>query len=918
MYFRIGINLGDVVEEGERIYGDAVNVAARVEILEEGRGRSISGTAYDQLGKKLPLGYEYLGEQSVKNIEKPVRVYRVLTEAEAAGKVIGEVRPKTKQLRWAAIGGVVVLIIVAASLAIWNFYLRPPFEPASVERMAFPLPNRPSIAVLPFKNISGESKQEFLADGITESLIAAISRVSGLFVIASNSVFTYKGKPVKIQTVSEELGVRYVLEGTVQRIGNRLRVNAQLIDAITGRHLWSEKYDREMKDLFSVQDDISKEVLTSLQVKLVEGEQARVWARGTNNLDAYIKFLQAYYYFRSFSKQNMILVRQICEEAIALDPNYEQPHSLIGASHLLDLWFSWGESPSDSMKKSIKYTEKGLSLNPESDFAYGVLCHLYLMQRRYDESVKAGEKGIALNPNGDFNMVLLGITFNFVRRYEEAITLFKEAQRRHPHCPAWYIHNMGISYRNLRRWDEAIMECQRALDKNPDHFPALVVMAQVYGMAGQLDEGRAVAEKMLKMNPRFSVKATESWPYKYKSDAEAVRNSLRKVGIPETPPLPLPDKPSIAVLPFVNMSGDPEQEYFSDGITEEIITALSKTPKLFVIARTSSFKYKGKEVDVRTVGRELGVRYVLEGSVRKAGDKVRITAQLIDAQTNQHLWAERYDRGLKDIFALQDEITIKILTAMQVKLTQGEQARIFAKGTNNLKAYLRLLQGLEYLGHWNKQSNILARQMFEESIALDPEYAVAYEKLAGTYAMDYWYGSKSLQGSIERAKELALKALALDDSLPGPHSLLGLIQYNTAEGKRAIELAPNSADSYVYYGTILSSMFRFEEAIQYYKKGMRLNPIPPGLYFRQLGVAYLNTNQLEKAIAAFEKAVNLSPDDIFAHMGLIWVYDRLDREEDARKEAAEILRIDPEFSIELNMKAFSSLRIEPLLKAGLK
>ncbi|MHA2207259.1 MAG: adenylate/guanylate cyclase domain-containing protein, partial [Candidatus Thorarchaeota archaeon] len=300
MYFRIGINLGDVVEEGERIYGDGVNVAARVESLAEGGGISISGTAYDQLGKKLPLGYEYLGEQSVKNIEKPVRVYRVLTEAEAAGKVIGEVRPKTKQLRWAAIGGVVVLIIVAASLAIWNFYLRPPFEPASVERMAFPLPNRPSIAVLPFKNISGESKQEFLADGITESLIAAISRVSGLFVIASNSVFTYKGKPVKIQTVSEELGVRYVLEGTVQRIGNRLRVNAQLIDAITGRHLWSEKYDREMKDLFSVQDDISKEVLTSLQVKLVEGEQARVWARGTNNLDAYIKFLQAYYYFRSF------------------------------------------------------------------------------------------------------------------------------------------------------------------------------------------------------------------------------------------------------------------------------------------------------------------------------------------------------------------------------------------------------------------------------------------------------------------------------------------------------------------------------------------------------------------------------------------------------------------------------------------
>jgi TolB-like protein len=235
MYFRIGINLGDVVEEGERIYGDGVNVAARVESLAEGGGISISGTAYDQLGKKLPLGYEYLGEQSVKNIEKPVRVYRILTEAEAAGKVIGEIRPKTKQLRGVAIGAVAILIIAAGVLAIWNFFLRPPFEPASVEKMAFPLPDKPSIAVLAFVNMSGDPKQEYLADGITENIISALSQVPNLFVIARQSTFSYKGKPVKIQQVAEELGVRYVLEGSVQRSGDRIRITAQLIDAITGR-----------------------------------------------------------------------------------------------------------------------------------------------------------------------------------------------------------------------------------------------------------------------------------------------------------------------------------------------------------------------------------------------------------------------------------------------------------------------------------------------------------------------------------------------------------------------------------------------------------------------------------------------------------------------------------------------------------
>jgi class 3 adenylate cyclase len=211
MEFRIGINLGDVIEEGEVIYGDGVNVAARVESLAEGGGISISGTAYDQLGKKLPLGYEYLGEQSVKNIEKPVRVYRVLTEAEAAGKVIGEIRPKTKQLRGVAIGAVAVLIIVAGALAIWNFYFRPQFEPASVERMAYDLPDKPSIAVLPFDNLTGEKDQEYFSDGVTEEIITALTKTPQLFVIARNSTFSYKGKPVKIQQVAEELGVQYVL-----------------------------------------------------------------------------------------------------------------------------------------------------------------------------------------------------------------------------------------------------------------------------------------------------------------------------------------------------------------------------------------------------------------------------------------------------------------------------------------------------------------------------------------------------------------------------------------------------------------------------------------------------------------------------------------------------------------------------------
>ena len=506
--------------------------------MAEAGGICISKTAFDHIESKLPYGYEFLGDQPVKNIAKPVGAYRVLMEPRVtiAGEVEKEKDVPVWRRKTILVGGVALVLVIIAGL-IWNLYFqRASVEPASVEKMVYPLPEKTSIAVLPFKNLSGKPEQEFLADGITESIIGAISRVSGLFVIASNSVFTYKGKAVKIQTVSEELGVRNILEGTVQRVGKKLRVNAQLIDAVKGRHLWSGKYDREINDLFSVQDNISKEVLTALRVKLVEGEQARVWARGTNNLDAYLKFLQAYDHFKIFNKENMILTRQICEEAIALDPKYGEPYVLIGTSHLIDLWFHWGESPRHSMDKAVENIQKGIALNPLSDFAYANLGHLYLLQKRHDEAVEAGEKAIELNPNGDYNIILLGITFNFIRRYEEAITLFMEGQRRSPYGPAWYFHNLGTTYFHLGRWDEAIAQYKRTLERNPNHFPSIATLTMAYGTAGRIDEGRAAAAKVLKINPRYSIENTLSWPHKYKSDSEAMRDGLRKAGIPEKPP----------------------------------------------------------------------------------------------------------------------------------------------------------------------------------------------------------------------------------------------------------------------------------------------------------------------------------------------------------------------------------------------
>ena len=292
MEFRIGINLGDVIEEGEDLHGDGVNIAARIESLADPGGICIASGAYDQVKKKLALGYEYLGEHTVKNIAEPVRVYKVITDPEAVGKVIGEKSVVPAKGRRAFLAAGIVLLLIVGGVLMWRA-ASPPVPVASVEKMAFPLPDRPSIAVLPFNNMSGDPGQEYFTDGFTEQIITSLSKIAALFVISRNSSFTYKGKPVKVQKVSEDLGVQYVLEGSIQKSGDQVRINAQLIDAISGKHLWAEYYDRSLKDIFALQDEIILKIVTALQVNLATGEQARVWAKGTKNLEAYLKLMQA-------------------------------------------------------------------------------------------------------------------------------------------------------------------------------------------------------------------------------------------------------------------------------------------------------------------------------------------------------------------------------------------------------------------------------------------------------------------------------------------------------------------------------------------------------------------------------------------------------------------------------------------------
>jgi adenylate cyclase len=903
MVFRIGINLGDVVQEEERIYGDGINIAARVEGLAEGGGICISGTVYDSIKNKLSLSYESLGEHTVKNIKEPVRVYRMRVGPEAVVKTV----PR----RWhkATLAGVAVLVVLAGAWAIWNFYFRPPpIEPASVEKMAYPLPDKPSIAVLPFENLSGDPDQEYIGDGITENIITALSKIPEMFVIARNSTFTYKGKPVKIRQVSEELGVRYVLEGSVQKAGDRLRVTAQLIDAIGGHHLWAERYDRDLRDLFTLQDEITMKILTALEVTLTRGEVAR--AHETENLEAWGYLVRASSFFWRVTKEDNAKARELIEQALKLDPDYASALAVLGSTHLMAARMGWSESPAESVKEALELGQKAIALCATEGWAHRLLVSLYTMQRQYDMAIAEGERAIALGPNDAEAHSGLAYTLHYAGRFEDAIVHIKKAMRLRPYYPPFYLMFLADSYFMVGRYDESIAVNKQLLERArkgewPIYSPHLGLAAN-YMLLGQEEEAQFHAAEVLRTNPKFSLEVFGSRnPYKDPADMERWLDSLRRAGLPEKPPLPLPDKPSIAVLPFVNMSGDPEQEYFSDGLTEEIITALSKVPKLFVIARQSSFTYKGKSISIPTVGRELGVKYVLEGSVRKAGDKVRITAQLIDAKTNHHLWAERYERELKDIFAVQDEITMKIITAMQVKLTEGEQARVVGKGTDNIEAYAKLIEARGHIIRLNKHDNILARQKAEEAIALDSDYAVAYAILSTTHWLDVMLGSsKSPRQSMGQAMELAQKAISLDDSVAMAHSSLGLIytlrgQYEKgiSECERAVALEPNNESAYRFLGLALRYADRREEAIPVYQRAIRLSPIPKSTTLFGLGLAYIFTGRYEEGVAACKKAVDIQPNNILAQVNLTFAYTVSGREEEARATAAQVLRLDPDFSV---------------------
>ncbi|MFC1896850.1 tetratricopeptide repeat protein [Thermodesulfobacteriota bacterium] len=426
--------------------------------------------------------------------------------------------------------------LLGGVFAIWYVYLRPASAPVEVvkeEEMALPLPDKPSIAVLPFASIGGDPEQEYLSDGITEQIITNLSKHPDMFVIARNSTFTYKGKPVKVQQVSRELGVRYVLEGSLQRSGDAIRVTAQLIDATTGKNLWSESYHRGLKDIFALQDDISLKILDAMHVKLTGGVGRRAFGKGTDNLQAYLKYLHARHYFfethaSSLTKESFIQFRQLVEEAVSLEPNFSYAIAWLAFSYQWEVLQGFSESPAASLKKAFELSRRAVELDDSDPWPHITLGWLYMANWEFDKAVAEGVRAVTLAPSTHWAHRELGVFLMCADRTEKAIAEMKKALRLNPHYEVADLSWLSFAYYYDDQYEKALEVGKAILDRDPDYLPTHHLNATIYSHLGREEEARAEAKDLLRINPTFSVRWVENWPHADKQKVHRQASDLRK------------------------------------------------------------------------------------------------------------------------------------------------------------------------------------------------------------------------------------------------------------------------------------------------------------------------------------------------------------------------------------------------------
>ncbi len=532
---RVGIAMGEVVIADNTITGAGVVLAQRLEQLAEPGGMVIQSAARDTIPNRFPFVYTDLGEHQVKGFDQPVQAYGVTLQGEAT---IPKPEKEDNRLRIGVMALVSIAVIAAGAALLWL----KPWETrgglASVERMAYPLPDKPSIAVLPFNNMSDDKEQEYFVDGMTEDLITDLAKLSGLFVIARNSVFAYKDKSVMVNQVAEELGVRYVLEGSVRRVENKIRINAQLVDTTTGGHLWAERFDRDYSNIFSLQDEVISKIIDAMAVKLTSSEESSLGRIPTDNLEAYDYFLRAEQKaYGSIMTVNVAL--DLYQKAIDLDPDFAEAHAGY-ARTTVDIWrLNYDNFITNPVAQKLTYeaASRALELDPSLARAYTVLGFLQLFERAYDEAVASGRRAVELGPNSADAHLNLGLILAYAGQTKDAVNAVVVAQRLDPDLSPRNLVEAGFIYFTNREPEKALKLLEMARQFLPDNERVMEYLSGTYARAGRMDEARSEMSKLISTFPFQSLEHARTYYayYKHDTDLEYYLGAMKDAGMPEWP-----------------------------------------------------------------------------------------------------------------------------------------------------------------------------------------------------------------------------------------------------------------------------------------------------------------------------------------------------------------------------------------------
>lgn len=612
--------------------------------------------------------------------------------------------------------------------------------------------DRPSIAVLPFLSYSDDPKYASLADAICEDITTSLSSISRLMVIACSSSFTYKEKKIDARRVGQELGVAHILEGSVRILGNCVRISAQLVDTSNGAHVWADHYDREIGDAFAVQDEITQDIVTALEVKLTQGEQIRTWRRDAVSPEAYQHFARGREAYLTFSRSAMGRAREELERAIGINAGFATAHVFLGFTYAEDARFKWDSAREEAMSKARDAARKALTLNAGCGAAYSLLGYIAMQERCFEDAIRECGRAVAIRPSDADAYHVLAMARIYNGDFADGIRLEQRSLRLNPLALENSLVMLGRAYFHMGRFDDAIAVLERVCRTKPNWLSAWTLLAGCYGEGRHSERGKQAVAQILKIKPNFSIAWwAEAHLYRREEDLERHLSSLRSVGLPErqsrdAPPVPpkasdierdspttdLPavvtDRPSLAVLPLDNLSEDRALGLVADGLVEDVITLLARIPGFFVIARRSSFFYRDRVHDVRQVGRELGIRYVVAGSIRSSAEQLRIVINLFEAASGKHLWARQYDAEPADALGIHDDIARDIISELEPQLMRAELTKIRRQRPNNLDAWSHYHQaaGTVALEGLNEQSLAEGLAELRQAIALDGSFALAY------------------------------------------------------------------------------------------------------------------------------------------------------------------------------------------------